>query len=160
MNYYLNRFHVVLRKPHVLEANAKQVAEKLKRIWRMKMVALEDIMTKIVDVHNLYNFIDPDILLRLEELDREEGLRQVEEEGDDFEMDALAEIRKKKSLLIQQHRLKKSTGESRPFIPRKFDTDRKFTTERMSNQLSCLGLDPPLAINRASSKSRGQKRER
>ncbi|MBA0813774.1 hypothetical protein Gohar_027596 [Gossypium harknessii] len=75
-------------------------------------------------------------------------------------VDALAEIRKKKSLLIQQHRLKKSTGESRPFIPRKFDTGRKFTTERMSNQLSCLRLDLPLAINRASSKSRCQKRER
>ncbi|XWS65200.1 hypothetical protein CRYUN_Cryun05aG0072000 [Craigia yunnanensis] len=130
----------------------------------------EDIMPEILDGHNVYDFIDPDILLRLEELEREEGLRQAEEEGDDFEMDgqdlspeeqeALAEIRKKKSLLIQQHRMKKSTAESRPVVPRKFDTDRKFTTERMGRQLSALGLDPSLAINRARSKSRGRKRER
>ncbi|KAH1073783.1 hypothetical protein J1N35_026111 [Gossypium stocksii] len=130
----------------------------------------EDIMPEILDGHNVYDFIDPDILLRLEELEREEGLRQEQEEGDDFEMDgqelspeeqeALAEIRKKKSLLIQQHRMKKSTAESRPVVPRKFDTDRKFTTERMGRQLSSLGLDPSLAINRARSKSRGWKRER
>ncbi|TYJ04879.1 hypothetical protein E1A91_A12G124300v1 [Gossypium mustelinum] len=111
----------------------------------------EDIMPEILDGHNVYDFIDPDILLRLEELEREEGLRQEEEEGDDFEMDgqelspeeqeALAEIRKKKSMLIQQHRMKKSTAESRPV-------------------LSSLGLDPSLAINRARSKSRGRKRER
>lgn len=62
------------------------------------------------------------------------------------EQEALAEIRKKKSLLIQQHRMKKSTAESRPVVPRKFDTDRKFTTERMGWQLSSLGLDPSLAI--------------
>ncbi|KAE8710994.1 Nucleolar GTP-binding protein 1 [Hibiscus syriacus] len=130
----------------------------------------EDVLPEILDGHNVYDFIDPDILLRLEELEREEGLRQAEEEGDDFEIDgeelspeeqeALAEIRKKKSLLIQQHRMKKSTAESRPVVPRKFDTDRKFTTERMGRQLSSLGLDPSLAINRAHSKSRGRKRER
>ncbi|GMI78854.1 hypothetical protein like AT1G50920 [Hibiscus trionum] len=130
----------------------------------------EDILPEILDGHNVYDFIDPDILLRLEELEREEGIRQAEEEGDDFEMDgeelspeekeALAEIRKKKSLLIQQHRIKKSTAESRPVVPRKFDTNRKFTTKRMGRQLSTLGLDPSLAINRARSKSRGRKRER
>ncbi|KAK8705582.1 hypothetical protein V6N13_049180 [Hibiscus sabdariffa] len=130
----------------------------------------EDVLPEILDGHNVYDFIDPDILLRLEELEREEGLRQAEEEADDFEMDgeelspeeqeALAEIRKKKNLLIQQHRMKKSTAESRPVVPRKFDTDRKFTTGRMGRQLSSLGLDPSLAINRARSKSRGRKRER
>ncbi|MBA0805249.1 hypothetical protein Gohar_004779 [Gossypium harknessii] len=56
--------------------------------------------------------------------------------------------------------MKKSIAESRPVVPRKFDTDRKFTTERMGRQLSSLGLDPSLAINRARSKSRGRKRER
>ncbi|XVF19274.1 hypothetical protein REPUB_Repub11eG0095900 [Reevesia pubescens] len=130
----------------------------------------EDILPEILDGHNVYDFIDPDILLRLEELEREEGLRQVEEEDTEFEMDgnelspeeqeALAAIRKKKSLLIQQHRIKKSTAESRPTVPRKFDKDREFTTERMGRQLSDMGLDPSLAINRARSKSRGRKRER
>ncbi|PPD88367.1 hypothetical protein GOBAR_DD14694 [Gossypium barbadense] len=199
------RFHVALPKPRdqkerpacipqaVLEAKAKQAAEKEKRKTEKELedeyggagvysASLrknyilandewkEDTMPEILDGHNVYDFIDPDILLRLEELEREEGLRQAEEEGDDFEMDgqelsleeqeALAEIRKKKSLLIQQHRMKKSTAESRPVVPRKFDTDRKFTTGRMGRQLSSLGLDPSLAINRARSKSRGRKRER
>jgi nucleolar GTP-binding protein len=76
------------------------------------------------------------------------------------EQQALAEIRKKKSLLIQQHRIKKSTAESRPIVPRKFDKDKRFTSDRMGRQLSALGLDPSMAINRARSKSRGRKRER
>ncbi|XP_023002161.1 nucleolar GTP-binding protein 1-like [Cucurbita maxima] len=130
----------------------------------------EDIIPEILDGHNVSDFIDPDILFRLEELEREEGHRQVEEPEDDFEMDgaeltpeekeALAEIRRKKSVLIQQHRIKKSTAESRPTVPRKFDKDRKYTTGRMGRQLSVLGLDPSMAINRARSKSRGRKRER
>ncbi|GAB4855746.1 hypothetical protein Ancab_024390 [Ancistrocladus abbreviatus] len=130
----------------------------------------EDIMPEILDGHNVYDFVDPDILLRLEELEREEGFRLAEDAMDDFEMDgmeltpeekeALAEIRKKKSLLIQEHRLKKSTAESRPVVPRKFDKDRRFTTERMGRELSSLGLDPSAAINRARSRSRGRKRQR
>ncbi|GAB4857161.1 hypothetical protein Ancab_015074 [Ancistrocladus abbreviatus] len=130
----------------------------------------EDIMPEILDGHNVYDFVDPDILLRLEELEREEGFQLAEDAMDDFEMDgmeltpeekeALAEIRKKKSLLIQEHRLKKSTAESRPVVPRKFDKDRRFTTERMGRELSSLGLDPSAAINRARSRSRGCKRQR
>ncbi|GMH14211.1 hypothetical protein Nepgr_016052 [Nepenthes gracilis] len=130
----------------------------------------EDIMPEILDGHNVYDFVDPDILQRLEELEREEGLRLAEDAVDDFEMDdleltpqekeALAEIRKKKSLLIREHRMKKSTAESRPIVPRKFDKDRKFTSERMGRELSSLGLDPSLAISRARSRSRGRKRHR
>ncbi|KAL3824218.1 hypothetical protein ACJIZ3_020247 [Penstemon smallii] len=130
----------------------------------------EDNIPEILDGHNVYDFIDPDILMRLEELEKEEGVLQGLGDDDDFEMDgaelsseeqaALAEIRKKKSLLIQQHRIKKSTAESRPTVPRKFDKDRRFTSERMGRQLSTLGLDPTKAINRARSKSRGRKRER
>ncbi|KAF5442250.1 hypothetical protein F2P56_034930 [Juglans regia] len=185
-------------RPHcipqaVLEVKAKQAAEKEKRkterdledenggagvysasLKKNYMLAndewKEDVMPEIIDGHNVYDFIDPDILQRLEELEQEEGLRQAEEADDDFEMDgkeltpeeqqALAEIRKKKSLLIQQHRVKKSTAESRPIVPRKFDKDRQFSTGRMGRQLSALGLDPALAINRARSRSRGRKRER
>ncbi|KAK9273208.1 hypothetical protein L1049_018015 [Liquidambar formosana] len=204
INDCLNRFHVAMPKPRdqkerppcippaVLEARAKQAAEKEKRTLERDLendnggagvysASLkkhyilandewkEDIMPEILDGHNVYDFIDPDILLKLEELEQEEGLRQ-EEEDDDFEMDgkeltpeeqeALAEIRKKKSLLIQQHRIKKSTAESRSTVPRKFDKDRKFTSERMGRHLSSLGLDPTSAINRARSRSRGRKRER
>lgn len=134
----------------------------------------EDNMPEILDGHNVYDFMDPDILQRLEELEREEGVRlEAEADEDAFEIDgmeltpeekeALAEIRKKKSLLIQEHRMKKSTAESRPTVPRKFDKDKKFTTERMGRQLSSLGLDPTAAMDRARSRSvskRGRKRER
>nr|XP_019705367.1 nucleolar GTP-binding protein 1 [Elaeis guineensis] len=135
----------------------------------------EDIMPEILDGHNVYDFVDPDILQRLEELEGEEEGFQLEAEAEEkyFEIDgkeltpeeleALAEIRKKKSLLIQEHRMKKSTAESRPVLPRKFDKDRKFTSERMGRQLSALGLDPTAATNRARCRSvsrRGQKRER
>jgi len=70
----------------------------------------------------------------------------------------LSQIRKKKALLIQEHRMKKRTAESRPIVPRKFDKDRKFTTDRMGRQLSSMGVDPSAAI--ARSRSRGRKRER
>ncbi|KAH0451538.1 hypothetical protein IEQ34_018837 [Dendrobium chrysotoxum] len=147
-----------LRKHYILASDA----------WK------EDIMPEILDGHNVYDFVDPDILQRLEELEREEGLRlEAESYEAEFEIDgkeltpeereALAEIRKKKSLLIQEHRIKKSTAESRPTIPRKFDKDRKFTTERMGRQLSSLGLDPSSAIYRARSRSvsrKGRKRDR
>jgi nucleolar GTP-binding protein len=179
----------------VLEAKAKQAAEKENRTTEKDLenenggagvysASLkknyilandewkEDIMPEILDGHNVFDFVDPDILNRLEELDREEGYTQAEE-ADDLEMDgmeltpeeqkALAEIRQKKSLLIQQHRIKKSTAESRPTVPRKFDKDREFTSKRMGRQLSALGIDPAMAINRARSRSvsrRGRKRER
>jgi len=180
----------------VLEAKAKEAAEKEKRktekdledenggagvysasLKKNYILAhdewKEDVLPEILDGHNVYDFIDPDILQRLEELEQEEGIRQAEEGDDDFEMDgeeltpeekeALAEIRKKKSLLIQEHRMKKSTAESRPTVPRKFDKDRKFTTKRMGRQLSAMGVDPAKAINRLrerSLSSRGRKRER
>lgn len=90
-----------------------------------------------------------------------------QEVGDDCDMDGheltaekqedLAKIRKR---LIQQNRIKKSTAESRPIGPRKFDKDKEFRSERMGRQLSDLGLDPTLAINWARSRSRGRKRER
>ncbi|PON89181.1 Nucleolar GTP-binding protein [Trema orientale] len=208
LNDCLNRFHVAMPKPRdqkerppcipqaVLEARAKQAAEKEKRkterdlenenggagvysasLKKNYILAndewKEDVLPEILDGHNVYDYIDPDILQRLEELEREEGLRQAEEADEDFEMDgqeltpeeqkALAEIRRKKSLLIQQHRIKKSTAESRPTVPRKFDKDREFTSERMGRQLSSLGLDPTMAINRARSRSlsrKGRKRER
>ncbi|CAJ1933216.1 unnamed protein product [Sphenostylis stenocarpa] len=180
----------------VLEAKAKEAAEKEKRktekdleeenggagVYSMNLRKhyilandewKNDVLPEILDGHNVYDFIDPDILHRVEELEREEGMREAEAEDDDFEIDgteltpeqqeALAEIRKKKSLLIQQHRIKKGNAENRPTVPRKFDKDKQYTSERMGRQLSSLGLDPTLAIKRMRSRSastRGRKRER
>ncbi|CAI9264461.1 unnamed protein product [Lactuca saligna] len=130
----------------------------------------EDNMPEILDGHNVYDFIDQDILQRLEELEKEEELLQEQGDGEDEEMEGedltseqqkeLNEIRKKKSILIREHRIKKSTAESRPIVPRKFDKDKRFTSERMGRQLSSLGLDPSKAMKRVRSESRGRKRER
>ncbi|KAF0903821.1 hypothetical protein E2562_029925 [Oryza meyeriana var. granulata] len=131
----------------------------------------EDILPEILDGHNIADFLDPDILQRCEELEREEGIRLEEEAAQEaFQIDGhelteeqreiLGQIRKKKALLIQEHRMKKRTAESRPIVPRKFDKDRKFTTDRMGRQLSSMGFDPSAAVDRARSRSRGRKRER
>ncbi|KAM2630807.1 hypothetical protein TB1_029631 [Malus domestica] len=93
----------------VLEAKSKQAVEKEKRSTERNLenenggagvysASLkkhyiandewkEDVMPEILDGHNVYDFVDPDILHRLEELEREERLRQEEEGDDDFEMD-------------------------------------------------------------------------
>ncbi|CAA0806867.1 Nucleolar GTP-binding protein 1 [Striga hermonthica] len=127
-----------------------------------------DPIPEILDGHNVSDFLDADVLMRLEELEREED--GCLEEENDFEMDgaeltseeqaALAEIRKKKGLLVREHRMKKSAAESRPVVPRKFNKDREFTTERMERRLHSLGLDPTMAVERVRSKSRGRKRDR
>lgn len=102
------RGHLAYLKP-VLEAKAKQAVEKEKRKTEKDLEGenggagvysanlrknyilandewKEDILPEILDGHNVYDFIDPDILLRLEELEREEGLRQAEDEDAEFEM--------------------------------------------------------------------------
>ncbi|CAG7909092.1 unnamed protein product [Brassica rapa] len=177
----------------VLEAKAKEAAEKEKRKTEKDLEEenggagvysaslrkhyilhheewKEDIMPEILDGHNVADFIDPDILLRLEELEREEEIRQANTEEEDFEMDGeelteeqkqqLAAIRNKKAVLIREHRLKKTVAQNRSTVPRKFDKDKKYTTKRMGRELSSLGLDPSSAVNRARSKSRGRKRDR
>ncbi|XP_019091431.1 PREDICTED: LOW QUALITY PROTEIN: nucleolar GTP-binding protein 1 [Camelina sativa] len=130
----------------------------------------DDIIPEICDGHNVSDFVDSNILNRLEELTSEESLRRAEEEENGFEIEGeeltekeknnLAAVRKTKALLIQNHRLKKSNAQNRATVPRKFDKDKKFTRKRMGRELSSLGLDPSSALNRARSKSRGRKRER
>ncbi|XP_051204410.1 nucleolar GTP-binding protein 1 [Lolium perenne] len=132
----------------------------------------EDILPEILNGHNVADFLDPDILERCEELEREEGLRLEEEAAQDAFMidghdelteeqrEILGKIRKKKAMLIQEHRMKKSTAESRPIVPRKHDKDRKFTTKRLGRQLTSMGVDPTAAVKRIRSQSRGRKRER
>ncbi|GAU45161.1 hypothetical protein TSUD_253940 [Trifolium subterraneum] len=86
--------------PAVLEAKAKQAAAEEKRktekdlegenggagVYSMNLRKhyiladdewKEDILPEILDGHNVYDFIDPDILHRVKELEREEGLRQA-----------------------------------------------------------------------------------
>ncbi|KAF3589902.1 hypothetical protein F2Q69_00026257 [Brassica cretica] len=196
---HLNRFHVAMPKLRddkerfpctpqvVMEAGEKRKTEKdlkdenggagvysasLKKKYILADESWkDDIIPEICDGHNVADFMDPDILNRLEELTSEEDRRKVEDdEEDEFEIEGeklteeqkkqLADIRKKKALLIQEHRLKKSNAQNRAAVPRKFNKDKKFTRERLGRDLSSLGLDPSSAMKRARSKSRGRKRER
>ncbi|CAB4298259.1 unnamed protein product [Prunus armeniaca] len=118
----------------VSEAKPKQAGDKEKRNTE-KDLENENGGAEILDGHNVYDFVDPDIVHRLEELKRE-----AEEGDDEFEMDDM-----------------ELTPEEQKTL------DRKFTSKRMGRQLSDLGLDPRMAINRARSRSvprRGRKRER
>ncbi|CAM6092746.1 unnamed protein product [Calypogeia fissa] len=132
----------------------------------------DDIVPEIVDGHNIADFIDPDILVRLEELEREEEAREAtafedeemsEEDLTAEEHEALAAIRQKKKKLLEEHRRKKRTADNNPVVPRKHDKDGEFTSGRMGRHLASLGLDPSAAIGRVRSRSvsrRGRKRER
>ncbi|KAI5084765.1 hypothetical protein GOP47_0000934 [Adiantum capillus-veneris] len=133
----------------------------------------EDIIPEIMDGHNIADFIDRDILQRLEEIEQEEGIREAregEEESDmsedelaPEEQEALDAIRRKKKKLLEEHRAKKVTAGSKPVVPRKFDKDRKFDTAKMSKHLTSLGLDASAAVARARSRSlsrQGRKRDR
>ncbi|KAL0877095.1 hypothetical protein Bca101_026800 [Brassica carinata] len=91
--YITGVYSASLRKHYILEHEE----------WK------EDIFPEILDGHNGADFLDPDILLRLEDLEREEAIRQADGEEEDFEMDGeeltkeqkeqLAKIRNKKILL-------------------------------------------------------------
>lgn len=79
------------------------------------------------------------------------------------ETEALAAIRRRKRLMLQEHRLKKTTADNKPVMPRKHDHDRQFNTGRMGRHLSSLGLDPSAAVARIRSRSasrKGRKRDR
>lgn len=86
-----------------------------------------DIIPEMIDGKNITDFVDPEIMERLDELEREEELREAagvyDEEIDDMnseeeETQRMAdEIRKKKKIRVQEHRAKK--GSNYPTLPRK-----------------------------------------
>eukprot|EP00246_Nothoceros_aenigmaticus_P016369 TRINITY_DN739_c0_g1_i2.p1 TRINITY_DN739_c0_g1~~TRINITY_DN739_c0_g1_i2.p1 ORF type:complete len:698 (-),score=158.63 TRINITY_DN739_c0_g1_i2:1863-3881(-) len=132
----------------------------------------EDIVPEIIDGHNIADFVDADILQRLDELEREEEAREGAE-GEDEEMEeeeltaeekkALAAIRRKKKQLLEEHRAKKTVGHNKPVMPRKVNRDGILSTGNMGRHLATLGLDPGAAVDRARSRSvsrRGRKRDR
>mmetsp|Transcript_36252 Transcript_36252/g.43752 ORF Transcript_36252/g.43752 Transcript_36252/m.43752 type:complete len:667 (-) Transcript_36252:565-2565(-) len=132
-----------------------------------------DIMPEIMDGHNVLDFVDPDIEAKLAELEAEEEALQAEaeaagemnmddeeEELDEEEQELVKEIRSRKKTIVANHRRGKSTANNVAVAPRKFDTQKKSTTERMETHLTSLGIDPTLAVERARSVSRGRKRRR
>eukprot|EP01132_Coremiostelium_polycephalum_P007878 gene7878-9697_t len=132
-----------------------------------------DIVPEIMDGKNIADFVDPDILLRLEELEREEEafLEELKSSGadqddesdlDDDDLELLDEIRDEKHRLREEHRLKDS---NKNILPRKA---RGIDSSAMTKTLVRMGVDREEADDivddarsRSRSKSRqGRKRER
>ncbi|VAI83884.1 unnamed protein product [Triticum turgidum subsp. durum] len=150
INDCLNRFHVAMPKPRdnrdrptcipqaVLEAQAIAAAKEKKKLERDLENENGGAGVYSASLKKHYLLAD-----------------------DEWKEDILPEILDGHNVAdFQEHRMKKSTAESRPIVPRKHDKDRKFTTKRLGRQLTSMGVDPTAAVNRLRSQSRGRKRER
>nr|XP_033787443.1 nucleolar GTP-binding protein 1 [Geotrypetes seraphini] len=121
--------------------------------------------------HNIADYIDPDIMKKLEELEKEEELRaaageydsELESEDDEMvEIKQLAQqIREKKKLMVLRSREKDTKG---PKMPR---TIKKVQQKTLEKEMNSLGLDISdkdnahyaLQARRSRSISRKRKRE-
>ena len=121
-----------------------------------------DKVPEIYDGKNVFDFIDPDILTKLEALEDEEekleaegyydsdsDLEDAEEAGIRMKADM---IREKRQLIRNEAKMKKSL-KNRAVIPRTA-VKRKLTD--MENHLDSLGLETSAISARARSKSRGR----
>uniref|UniRef100_A0A8C8SD41 Nucleolar GTP-binding protein 1 n=1 Tax=Pelusios castaneus TaxID=367368 RepID=A0A8C8SD41_9SAUR len=104
-----------------------------------------DKIPEIWEGHNIADYIDPEIMQKLEELEKEEELRQAageydsEPESEDEEMMEIRQlaqqIREKKKLKILESKEKNTQG---PKMPR---TARKVQRKILEKEMSSLGLD-------------------
>ncbi len=84
-----------------------------------------DGVPEIMDGKNIADFVDPDILSKLEQLEREEeeidaqmDAESSESEADEDERDLVRKIKAKRSMVVRKHR--QEAHRNRPIIPRKF----------------------------------------
>uniref|UniRef100_A0A4X2KNL8 Nucleolar GTP-binding protein 1 n=3 Tax=Vombatus ursinus TaxID=29139 RepID=A0A4X2KNL8_VOMUR len=104
-----------------------------------------DKIPEIWEGHNIADYIDPDIMEKLKELEKEEELRQAageydsESETEDEEMMEIhqlaKQIREKKKLKILQSKEKDTSG---PRMPR---TAKKVQRKTLENEMRSLGID-------------------
>lgn len=137
----------------------------LQNHWDLKESEwINDCIPEIMDGKNIADFVDPDILQRLDELEAEETeleklaamLPEDQMDSDEEEEQQLADqIREKKLSLVQQHRANKRTAQNVPKIPR---TSRPAQSLQMFEQhLTSMGIDSDAVQNvRGRSKSRGR----
>uniref|UniRef100_T1ICJ4 Nucleolar GTP-binding protein 1 n=1 Tax=Rhodnius prolixus TaxID=13249 RepID=T1ICJ4_RHOPR len=108
-----------------------------------------DIIPEMMDGHNIADYIDPEIFKKLEELEREEALR--EEAGfyavPKIELDSTlqdikelaAQIRDKKAIMKQEARVRKAS--TKPVLPRTATPKvRERSVSRFRNELNKLGV--------------------
>ncbi|PVD37279.1 hypothetical protein C0Q70_04276 [Pomacea canaliculata] len=105
-----------------------------------------DVIPEIWNGKNIADFIDPEIMRKLEELEKEEELRENaglydnDEESDDDDMKELRKtarkIREKRQIIVMESREKRRVEKSR--MPR---TGRKVNPNEMEEELGKLGVD-------------------
>jgi len=88
-----------------------------------------DIIPEIMNGKNIADYIDDDIFKNLEELEKEEELREAagfydsdeeeEDEEDEHMREVAKNIRKAKNIRLQEHRMKKTQGSNSSVLPRK-----------------------------------------
>lgn len=105
-----------------------------------------DIIPEIWQGHNVADFIDPDIMEKLQALEKEEELREKAgyyESDDSDEDDEMKEIRKKakkirekRKIIVLESREKRKV--EKPRIPR---TAKKVDKQRLENEMEDLGVE-------------------
>lgn len=134
-----------------------------------------DIMPEIWEGHNVMDFVDPDIDAKLAELELEEDELQAKAEAAGEDMDEeeegeeeltpeekllLADIRKRKKLVVRRHQRKKDARGNYPTVARGRNIDGSVNLANMQAELERLGMDPSIAMERVRAESRGRSRTR
>ncbi|GMF28791.1 unnamed protein product [Phytophthora lilii] len=135
----------------------------------------QDAIPEIWNGKNIADFVDPDILKRLEALEQEEDeamannapMDEDEEMSDldEEQQDKLARIREKKAIIVAEHRQNKNKNHST--VSRKVRAKLRSLTDT-KKELEALGVDTShmkhaeavVAKRKAGEESRGRKRER
>lgn len=150
----------VLRKRQAMETEQKRKLERdieleegddyildLRKTWDLqKPEEKYDVIPEIWEGHNVADFIDPDIMKKLDELEKEEELREKagyynnEDSEEDDEMKELRQtakvIREKRQLITLESRRKKTI--QKPRLPR---TAKKLDIKRMESEIEDLGVE-------------------
>lgn len=123
-----------------------------------------DIIPEIWQGHNVADFIDPDIKKKLDELEKEEEMREQagyydnESEEEDDEMKEIRKtarkIREKRNIIMLESKEKRRV--EKPKLPRK-----KMSTDKMNRELGALGIemdsDEDTHLNQMRSRSKSRK---
>jgi len=126
-----------------------------------------DPIPEIMDGKNVLDFFTSDLEQKLEELEKEELalLRReaLEAQNEDLppeltpeQMEKVLRIREKRSLLLQNHRMRRGANDSR--LPQKFAVDPDKTLTSFEKHLSDLGLDGKEVVDRIRDRSRSRSR--
>ncbi|VVT49284.1 uncharacterized protein SAPINGB_P002195 [Magnusiomyces paraingens] len=123
-----------------------------------------DIMPEILEGKNVYDFLDPEISKKLQELEEEEerlekeGFYDSEEEVLDDEEEEIrdkAEWIRQRQLLIKEKRKSQRSLKNRAIIPRK---KVKRTVGDMETAMSDIGVDASAVVNRGRQAAAATKR--